>query len=46
MPRVPGSDHVTLGVWLLGIPPGYYRDKYLKGDSGESGSVLTPTPRR
>lgn len=31
VPRIPGSDHVTLGVPMLGIPLGDYKDKYLKG---------------
>ena len=48
MPRIPGSDHVTLGVSMLGIPSGDYKDKYLKwtveGAGGGIQSVLTPPP--
>lgn len=48
MPRIPGSDHVTLGVSMLGIPLGDDKDKYLKGTVEGAGrgiqSVLTPHP--
>lgn len=48
VPRIPGSGHVTLGVSMLGIPLGDYKDKYLKGTVEGAGggiqSVLNPHP--
>ena len=48
VPRTPGSDHVTLGVSMLGIPLGDYKDKYLKGTvegAGGGDSVcFNPSP--